>query len=192
MKKVIHLILLIFCSFFTEVFAYQNVPSHRQDRIDEAKQNYIGYKHKQTGPGKILPNGVKISSFGPLDGFYEDARHFISEVIHGNVRMLWLESRTGKDSSEDMTLEVKDVLVFPNLNEEKQILFYLTENCTRNGKSSIHLVALADKGLVNYRYQGRRRWKAVNKIRQAWRANARTEKFEAISTRAIRCEEPDL
>lgn len=192
MKKVFALALLAFCSFFSEVFAYDNVPSYRQAHIYEVKQSYIGYQHKQMGPGKILPNGVKIISFGPLNGSYEDARHFMSEVIHNNVRMLWLESRTGKDSSEDMTLEVKDVLVFPNLNEEKQILFYLSEHCTRNGKSNIQIVALADKGLINYRYKGRRRWKANNKIRQAWRANAGTEKFEAISPRAIQCEEPDL
>jgi hypothetical protein len=191
-KKVNHLVLLVFCFFLSEVFAYDNVSSHQQAHIYEVKQSYIGYKHKQVGPGKILPNGVKIFSFGPLDATYEDARHFISEVIHGNVRMLWLESRAEKDSSGDMVLEVKDVLVFSNLNEEKQTLFYLTEHCTRNGKSNVQLVALADKGLRHYRYKGQRRWKASNKIRQAWRVNTKVEKFEAISTRAIQCEEPDL
>lgn len=192
MKKVNHLALLVFCFFLSEVSAYDNVSSRRQVNMYQVKQNYIGYKHKEMGPGVTLPNGVKIVSYGPLNASYEDAVHFISEVIHSNIRMIWLESRTNKDSSEDMAWEVKDVLVFPNLNEKKQILFYLDENCTRNGKSNVQLVALADKRLIQYRYKGRRRWKNSNIIRQAWRANTGAEKFEAISTKAIQCEEPDL
>jgi hypothetical protein len=192
MKKVNHSALLVFCFFLSEVFAYDNVSSRRQANVYEVKQNYVGYKHKEMGTGVTLPNGVKIISYGPLNGTYEDAGYFICEVIQGNVRMLWLESRTKTDSPEDNAWEVKDVLVFPNLNEEKQTLFYLTEHCSRNGKSNIQLVALADKGFRNYRYRGRRRWEAIHKIRRAWRANAGAEKFEAIPTKAIRCEEGDL
>jgi hypothetical protein len=192
MKRVNHLALLVFCFLLPEGFAYDNVSVHRRAHAYKAQASYIGYKHKETGPGKTLPNGVKIVSYGPLNASYEDAGHFISEVTHGNVRMLWLESRTGKDSPEGAALEVKDVLVFPDLDEGKQTLFYLTEHCTRNGRSNIEIVALADKGLASYRYKGRRRWKAANKIRRAWRANAGAEKFEAISTRAVRCLEGDL
>jgi hypothetical protein len=192
MKKVNRLALLVLCFFVSDVFASDNVSSPRQAQISEAKQTYIGYKHNEMGPGKTLPNGVKIVSYGPLNGSYEDARHFISEVSQGNIRMLWLESRTGKDSPEGMVWEVKDVLVFPYLNEEKQTLFYLTEHCTRNGKSNVQLVALADKSSIRYRENGRRMSKAINKIRQAWRANAKAEKFEVISTKAIQCQEPDL
>jgi hypothetical protein len=192
MKKVNHLALLVFCFFLSEVFAYDNVSFHGQAGIYGAQQNYIGYKHKEIGPGKTLPNGVKIVSYGPLNGSYDDAEHFIAEVIHGNVRMLWLESRTEKDSPESMAWEVKDVLVFPDFNEAKQILFYLTEHCTRNGKSNFQLVALADKSLTSYRYKGQRRWKAVNKIRRAWRANAGAAKFEGISSKTVQCQEPDL
>ncbi len=93
--------------------------------------------------------------------------------------MLWLELATGEDENGVTGWQVKDVLVFPNFRKNQELLFGEgVAGCEGNKKSDTRLVVLADFPIKGSFY----------KVRRAWRANLKTEKFEETSIKGIKCE----
>lgn len=138
------------------------------------KINYIGYKHKGVVFGETLPNGVKDLGGGLLS----NENYGVSRFSKGKNFMLWLEKITTRDSKGVPSWEVKDVLIFDQPKKNQEFLFSYSSGCTQNGKSNLDLVVMAEFAPKGKTY----------KIKKAWAANIKREKFEKISTKNIKCE----
>jgi hypothetical protein len=143
------------------------------------KPNYKGYKHKGVLYGETLPNGVKDLGGGLLS----NENYGVSRFSKGKSFMLWLEKITTRDREGVPSWEVKDVLEFSDLKKNQEFLFSYSSGCTLKGKSNLDLVALAEVAGKNKTY----------KIKKAWLANVKKEKFEKIDVKNVKCEpiEPD-
>lgn len=138
------------------------------------KKNYIGYEHKGVVSGQILSNGVK--SLG--GGLTSDENYGVSRYSKDKKYMLWLEEVVARDAKGVPTWIVKNVLTFDNLKKNEELLFSYSSPCTQNGKSNLDLIVKAEFLPKTKTY----------KVRDAWRANIKREKFEKISTKGIKCE----
>lgn len=138
------------------------------------KKNYICYRHKGVINGQILNNGVK--SLG--GGLTSDENYGVSRYSIGKKYMLWLEEVVSRDAKGVPTWVVKNVLTFDNLKKNEELFFSYTSPCTQNGKSNLDLIVKAEFLPKTRTY----------KVRDAWRANVKGEKFEKISTKGIKCE----
>lgn len=139
-----------------------------------AKPNYIGYKHKGIVYGETLPNGVKDLGGGLLS----NENYGVSRFSKGKNFMLWLEKITARGADGVPSWEVKDVLTFDAPKKNQEFLLSYSSGCTQNGKSNLDLIVMAEFAAQNKTY----------KIKKAWRANVKREKFEKISTANIKCE----
>lgn len=142
--------------------------------ITTQKNKYIGYKHKGVVYGATLPNGVKNLGGGLLSS--ED--YGVSRFSVGKKQMLWLEKVTSLDAKGVPNWQVKDVLVFDDLEKNQEFLMSYSSTCTQNGKQNLDLVVRAELQPE----------KKIYKILEAWRANLRKEKFEKIAVKGIKCE----
>jgi hypothetical protein len=91
--------------------------------------------------------------------------------------MLWLEKITERDARGIPSWEVRDVLFFDKLKRSHEFLFSYSSSCLQNGKEKLDLIVQAELLPKTKTY----------KIINAWRANINREKFEKISTKAIKC-----
>ncbi len=144
--------------------------------FDAAKSHYVGYKHKGVVYGETLPNGVKDLGGGLLS----NENYGVSRFSKGKDYMLWLERITARDSKGVPSWEVKDVLTLDAPKKNQEFFFSYSSGCTQNGKANLDIVVLAEAGAKNKIY----------KIKKAWLANVKREKFEKISTKNIKCEAP--
>ena len=140
------------------------------------KANYVGYKHKGVLYGETLPNGVKDLGGGLLS----NEHYGVSRFSKGKNYMLWLEKITARDAKGVPSWEVKDVLNVGEPKTNQEYLFSYSSGCAQNGKSNLALVVLAESNAKNKSY----------KIKKAWLANVKKEKFEKISTKNVKCEPP--
>lgn len=164
-----HLLFVILLGFQTLSFA----------QTDE-RAKYIGYSYKGVVPDTTLPNGVKHLGGGLIGNIDADPVYGISQVEKGKTKMLWLEISTGQNATGITGWLVKDVLVFTNLTKDTHISFAADPAilCQQNKKDVENLVA-AGKILSK---QG------IFKPTRAWIANLKTEKFEEMSIKNLRCE----
>lgn len=153
----------------------QRAPSRKaQDKSAAGPGKYIGLRH-----GPSLPRGLKGTGGGLISDASDAEEHAISEVQKGRVKMLWLDRLTHRDDSGKAHWEVKDVLVLPAI-PRKQVLVYAL--CFSGENRDKEIIAVAD-------YQPGEEY--LTRVRRAWRANRKTEKFEEILTEGIRCENVD-
>jgi hypothetical protein len=137
------------------------------------KTNYKGYKHKGVVYGETLPNGVKDLGGGLLS----NENYGVSRFSKGKKDMLWLEKLTGRDEKGVPSWQVKDVLMFDALKKNQELLFSYSSSCLQNGKESLDIVVMTELAADKKSY----------KVLKAWKANAKKEKFEKISTDNIKC-----
>ena len=138
------------------------------------KKNYIGYQHKGVVKGQILSNGFK--SLG--GGLISDETYGVSRYSKGKKYMLWLEEIVSRDAKGVPTWIVRNVLSFDNLKKNEELLFSYTSPCTQNGKDNLDLIVKAEFLPKTKSY----------KVRDAWKANIKREKFDKISIKGIKCE----
>ena len=137
-----------------------------------SKDKLIGQKH-----GDELPLGFKYVGGAMLSDPYRDPKQYgVTEVSLGKNRAVWLERLTHHDEAGHAHWEILDVLFLPQL-AKGQILFYST--CTLASRPEVEVVAITDAP-PRGRYFGR--------VRNAWRANRKTEKFEELPLTDIKCE----
>lgn len=142
-----------------------------QDTSAAESGKYVGLRH-----GPSLPAGLRHASGGLISDKSDAQEHAVAEVRRGRVKMLWFERLTHRDDSGRAHWEVKDVLVLPAI-PRKQILVYAT--CFSGQNPDKEIIAVAD-----YRPDA----EYFTRVRRAWRANRKTEKFEEILVEGIRCE----
>ncbi|MEZ5426628.1 MAG: hypothetical protein R2747_10210 [Pyrinomonadaceae bacterium] len=135
---------------------------------------YIGYQYTGVTYNQKLPNGVRDLGGSLL----ENENYGVSRMKKGKTEMLWLTRITGRNWSGLPNWQVKDVIYLPQLKENQEILQGMTFPCTINKKEDLNLIVLAELLPEKNSYS----------IQKAWRADTRTKKFEAVSTRGISCE----
>lgn len=138
------------------------------------KNDYIGYRHKGVKYGETLSNGAKDLGGGLL----ADENYGVSRFSKGKKFMLWLEKITGRDNQGVPSWEVKDILSFDGLKKNQEFMFSFSSSCLQNGRENLDMIVLTEFLPKNKTY----------KILKAWKANAKKEKFEKLSTKAIKCE----
>ncbi len=137
------------------------------------KSPYIGLRYA----GNKLPRGHKWIGGSLLTNPYSDEKQYgVTEVSKGRVKMMWLDRLTHHDAAGNAHWEIKDVLFLPPMRKQ-QWLFYV--NCLLFDKPDPELVVIVDD-VIRGGYFGR--------IRNAWRANRQTEKFQQIPVTGIKCE----
>ncbi|CAN5633612.1 hypothetical protein BH24ACI2_BH24ACI2_04830 [soil metagenome] len=141
------------------------------------KSEYIGYRYKPVLMDELLPNGIKDLGGGIIIENNKITSYAIGRFSKGKTQMLWLELATGENETGVTGWEVKDVLIFPNFTKNQELLF-TAETCTINGKRDEKLVVFADFLQTKKKYI----------VRKAWRTNLKTEKFETVSIKGVRCE----
>lgn len=138
------------------------------------KPNYVGYKHKGVVFGETLPNGVKDLGGGLLS----NENYGVSRFSKGKSFMLWLEKISTRDAKGVPHWEVKDVLTFDQPKKHQEFIFSYSSGCTLNGKANLDLIVYAEFAPKNKTY----------KIKKAWLASVKKEKFEKVSTKNVKCE----
>jgi hypothetical protein len=140
---------------------------------------YINYSYRGVVPGTTLPNGVKHLGGGLIGNIDGDPVYGISQVSKGKIKMLWLESSTGKDSGGVTGWRVLDVLSFYSQRAYDHILFAADPSieCTRNGRRVENLVGI---GRI-IRRQG------IYRPSNLWRTDLKTGKFYPASAAGIKC-----
>ena len=151
--------------------AQRIAPHRRQDRAQAGMAKYIGLRY-----GLSLPDNLKILRSEPLSVANDVNENRVSEVQDGRVKMLWLERLTHRDGAGLPHWEVKDVVILPPLRK-KEILAY--SFCSLSKQPNREIIAVADY---------RPRVEYLAHVRRAWRANRRSEKFEEISPKGVKCE----
>ncbi len=138
-----------------------------------SQSEYIGYKHKGVLFGQTLQNGVKDLGGGLLS----DDNFGVTRFTKGKKFMLWLEKITARDNKGVPSWEVKDVLSFDNLDKNKNFMFSYSSNCLQNGRENLDLIVMTELLPKTKTY----------KVLKAWRANVKKQRFDKISTKAIKC-----
>jgi hypothetical protein len=101
----------------------------------------------------------------------------ISQVKKGNQEMLWFEIVVNRDRTGNPSQWlVIDVLTLPKTNKSYTMVGQ-GGSCRRNGVSDHDIIAVAKIQDTEY----------FRQIQKAWRANRKTRKFEAISTKGVIC-----
>lgn len=137
------------------------------------KSKYIGYKHKGAVMGETLSNGVKSVS----GGLTSNEKLGISRYTKGKKYMLWLEEIVGRDANGIPTWVVRNVLTFDNLKKNQEFHFSYSSPCTLNKKENTDLIVKTEFLPKTKTY----------KVLEAWKANTKNLKFEAIDTRKVQC-----
>jgi hypothetical protein len=105
---------------------------------------YVNYEYAGVVPDSILPNGVKHLGGGLIGDIEADPVYGISQVSAGRMKMLWLETSTGRDAKGVTGWKVLDVLAFPNAVKNDYIFFYGDPSiqCMRKGKDVPNVVGI--------------------------------------------------
>ena len=137
------------------------------------KSKYVGYKHKGAVFGEKLSNGVKSVS----GGLTSNEKLGISRYTKGKKYMLWLEEIVGRDDAGVPTWIVRNVLSFDNLKKNQEFYFSYNSPCKLNGKDDTDLIVKTEFLPKTKTY----------KVLEAWKANTKTLKFEAVDTKKVQC-----
>lgn len=141
------------------------------------KSKWIGYKFEPVNNGKALPNGWTDIGGAIISNIEVDPLLAIGRLRKGANEMLWFERSTGQDSNGVTGWEVRDVLEFPNMKKNQDLLYGGAGECYRNKKLDASLVVYADFLARSKSY----------KVLKAWRANQKTQKFEPILIKGVKC-----
>lgn len=137
------------------------------------KSPYIGLRYA----GNKLPRGHKwIGGSLLTDPYSNEKQYGVTEVSKGKVRMMWLDRLTHHDAAGNAHWEIKDVLFLPAIGKN-QLLFYV--DCSLADKPDSELVVITDAVVRGGYYR---------RVRHAWRANRKAEKFQPIPAAGIKCE----
>jgi len=137
------------------------------------KSKYVGYKHKGVVFGETLSNGVKSVS----GGLTSNEKLGISRYTKGKKYMLWLEEIVSRDDAGVPTWKVRNVLTFDNMKKNQEFHFSYNSPCTLDKKDNNDLIVKTEFLPKTKTY----------KVLEAWKANTKTLKFEAIDTKKIQC-----
>lgn len=163
---------VLFLVFLVSFSSYSQAQQRTSDSVAE-KSPYLGLRYA----GNKLPHGHKWIGGALLTDPYSDEKQYgVTEVAKGRVKMMWLDRLTHHDAAGNAHWEIKDVLFLPALRKN-QLLFYV--NCSWADKPDSELVVITD-AVVRAGYYGR--------VRHAWRANRKAEKFQQIPGARIKCE----
>ena len=163
--------LLFLVLLFTPSIQGQETPAGLNAVND--KSRYLGLRYA----GNNLPRGHKWIGGALITNPYSNEKQYgVTEVAKGRVRMMWLDRLTHHDAGGNAHWEIKDVLFLPPIRKN-QLLMYL--DCFLANKPDPELIVITD-AVVRGGYYGR--------VRHAWRANRKTEKFEQIPVTGIKCE----
>lgn len=139
------------------------------DRLAAERAKYVGLEHRP------LPAGLKDLG-GALIGPVAEPQYGLALIARGRTRMLWLSRLTRRDEAGRPTWEVRDVLFLPAVGRGEVLAYAL---CFSNGKPDPEIVAIAA-------YERDREF--FTRIRRAWRADRREERFESVPAKGIKCE----
>lgn len=173
------LVFLAFTAFTAPATAQQRAVTAKQ--TTDGKSQYIGYKYNGVNPDNLLPIGVKYLGGGLISDSNVEPIYGIASVTKGKTQMLWLEISTGKTADGSVSgWQVKDVLVFPPLTKNQSFHYSYdpSVSCQQNKTEPVKLVVLGEILVKQGRFKASR----------AWIANTKTEKFEEIPVRGLRCE----
>lgn len=95
--------------------------------------------------------------------------------------MLWLQKLMRYDETGKAYWEVVDVLILPRMKKNGEIIDGLN-GCKIRGRFDSEIVAIAKSEEGSEKY--------LTKIRFAWRANLRPQRFQRIPTKGIMCSNP--
>lgn len=141
--------------------------------ISAQQKEFVGYKHEGIVVVETLPNGVKDLGGGLLS----DENYGVTRFSKSGKHYLWLEKITGRNTEGVPSWIVKDVLEFDELKKNQEFLFSYSSTCTKDGKSNLDTIILAELQAKTKKY----------KVLKAWKVNLAKEKFEPLSTRGIQC-----
>jgi hypothetical protein len=145
-----------------------NVERVEDDRL-VPNSNYIGLKYQQVPQGLISLGGWVIGDA------YAPTIFGISRIQKTIQQMLWLEIITN-DPDGKARYQVLDVLELPQLETNDEVTTY----CRFKGKIDPEIVAVSIHEDMEF----------LTKIKQAWRANRKTGKFEVLSIEGLDCINP--
>lgn len=183
-------------SVFLILFGVNLLPVHAQKNTNQVNSNkdnnrsyiglrYLGPRVPYTPPAYLdHPKGIQyFGSWTVDDPGYPSLRlgsratvYGISWVKKGNQEMLWFQIVVNRDRTGNRIQRlVIDVLTLPKINKPYTMV---GGECLRNGVSDLDIIAVAKDTNSEY----------FRQIQKAWRANRKTRKFEAISTKGVICE----
>ncbi len=142
-----------------------NVESVEDDRLIP-NRNYIGLKYQQVPQGLISLGGWVIGDA------YASTIFGISRIQKTTQQMLWLEIITN-DPDGKARYQVLDILDLPQLEANNEVTTY----CRLKGKIDPEIVTISVHEDTEF----------LTKIKQAWRANRKTGKFEILSIEGLDC-----
>jgi hypothetical protein len=129
-------------------------------------------------PETVLPNGVKNLGGGLVGDFEAKPVWGIADVSKGKARMLWLEKASAEDDSGVTEWEVADVLSFPNIPTDQELLIASGPGeCAENGKATEDMAV---------HVQFLKKQKAYKTLK-AWRADIRAGRFVPIDAKNVKC-----
>ena len=183
-------------SVFLILFGVDLLPVHAQKNTNQVNSNkdnnrsyiglrYLGPRVPYTLPAYLdHPKGIQYFGGWVVDDpGYPSLRlgsratvYGISWVKKGNQEMLWFYMVVNRDRTGNRIQRlVIDVLTLPKINKPYTMV---GGECLRNGVSDLDIIAVAKDTNSEY----------FRQIQKAWRANRKTRKFEAISTKGVICE----
>jgi hypothetical protein len=139
-----------------------------------ANANYVGLRYEG------LPRGFAHLAGSVITPAPADARgeYAFSQVRTPKGEMIWLDSLGASIRAGDRARTVRAALVVPPLAKDERVFM---ASCDASGKLDPMIVAI----VVNDSEAGK-----FSKIRQAWRANLATGRFDVIPLDGVVCEDP--
>jgi hypothetical protein len=154
-----------------EVSTAPNEPSHHE-RLETAQPNpgeYIGLRYAGSHEGLDNLGGALLDYTGELE-------YALSLMAAASEWMLWLERHAHRDEAGTPHWEVRAALVLPPLGAGETVLY--GGLCRIDGVPDPEIVAVAVEGDEEL----------LTTIRFAWRADRALERFEAVATAGVACE----
>ena len=198
MKKIVFVAVSIFllssCGYFGEnlqvAATITNTPSTTS--ISTAETVHIENTERAPSINGLVPDDLKIfigTKYPPLpEGFTQryglviwDSDDFsLDRISDGDRDMLWLSKLISRDINGHAILELKDILVLPNLDIE---VVLVDDLCMLNGYPNSEIIAIGktDKEVYSTRQLPN------EKILFAWRANTSLGIFQSIPTKGVEC-----
>lgn len=187
--------ILLNLSVFLILFGVNLLPVHAQKNTNQVNSNkdnnrsyiglrYLGPRVPYTHPAYLdHPKGIQYFGGWVVDDieYPKPSVYGISRVKKGNQEMLWFEMVVDRDRKGNPSQWlVLDVFSVPKMNKSYTLIggHHL---CLRNGIRDYSIIAVAKIQDTEY----------FRQIQKAWRANLKTRKFEAISTKGVICENID-
>lgn len=151
--------------------------------VDPQLQSYVGLKYTTTKKLKGL-EFLGASIFG--GGAVKNMQGGYTYIRKGTKNMLWLTGQIKAINQQQPAWQVLDVLSFPEydqqLNNRNYALGWGGRCRTKNGLSNPDVIAIAVLSPEEW----------LKDIKQAWKINRETGKFEPYSPSNISCENPNL